>query len=107
MRHPTMAENGLPRMIEVHVSSSIFRITKSTSTYKSPTFIGTSSKILTGYFIEQSANCKEIVVGLISPNSNFSHRERGIKLTLDLDHAKHGLYAHSLLGRELKTAMIL
>jgi len=51
--------------------------------YKTPTLIRTSSKIPTEYFIEWSTNYREMVVGLISPKSNFSHKERGIKLTLD------------------------
>ena len=82
IRHPAVARNGFLRMM-VRVSSYISRITKPIGTYKSPTFIGTSSKIATGYFIQRSANCKEIVVGLISPSSIFSHIERGIKFTLD------------------------
>jgi len=35
------------------------------------------------YFTEQSTNCKEMVVGLISPKFNFSHIERVIRLILE------------------------
>jgi len=44
---------------------------------------GTSSTTNTRYFTEQSTNCKEMIVCLIFPKSNFSHKERGIKLTLN------------------------
>jgi len=83
MRHPRVAKNGLPRMMGICVSSYISTIIKSISTYKSHTFIGTSSKIPIWYFTERSTNCKEMVISLISPSSHFLHIERGIKLALD------------------------
>jgi len=45
----------------------LLKNTKATGTYKSPSLMGTSSKIPTKYFTKRSANFEEIVVGLISP----------------------------------------
>lgn len=77
-----VANNGLLRMTGILMSSSISNTTKSIEIKNLLTLSEIFSRTSFGYFINQSANWKEIVVGLNSPNFSFLQMGKGIKLTL-------------------------
>ena len=82
MRALPVAKNGLPSMIGISLSSSMFKIIKSGENMNLSTLISTSSIIPLGYLKDQSTSCKVTIVGLASPKPSFLKMERGIKLML-------------------------
>lgn len=82
MRAPTIAKNGLPKIIGTLEFSSISSTTKSVGMKNLLTWIGISSITPIGHFTERSTSYKEIVVGFKSPISSFFALDNDIKFTL-------------------------
>nr|GEX55071.1 hypothetical protein [Tanacetum cinerariifolium] len=82
LKHVSSFEKGLPKIRGTLLSSSIFKITKSTGKVHLPTSTSIFLAIPTRYWNDRSANLTLILVGLRVSRDNFAYKEYGMRLML-------------------------